>query len=152
MNIVVCDTGPILHLQEAKILYLLQKVGDIFIPAAVDNELFELDTSWKNQKPSWIIVETLPANQISQSLSLCASGFLHRGEAEAIILVKHLKANWLLTDDTSARIFADLAGLEVHGSLGVILWCASTGHVGYEQAKEYVGKLAQSSLWISQSC
>ncbi len=46
---------------------------------------------------------------------------LGAGEAEAIALARSLHADWLLTDDAEARVVAQLAGLEVHGSLGVLL-------------------------------
>jgi predicted nucleic acid-binding protein len=126
-------------------------MGRIFIPDAVNGELLQIDGSWKNQKPAWISVETLPAEKASQVISLCASGYLGIGEAEAILLANHLKADWLLTDDTSARIFGSLLGVEVHGSLGVILWSAARGHLTYDEAKVAVEKLGRTSLWISQS-
>ncbi len=44
-----------------------------------------------------------------------------------------------------------MIGIEVHGSLGVVLWAAATGHLGYEEAKSAVHRLSQSSLWISQN-
>lgn len=38
MKTVVCDTGPILHLKEANLLNLLEKMGVIYIPRQVDTE------------------------------------------------------------------------------------------------------------------
>lgn len=32
MRLIVCDTGPILHLTEARLLELLQKSGKVYIP------------------------------------------------------------------------------------------------------------------------
>jgi predicted nucleic acid-binding protein len=46
------------------------------------------------------------------------------GEIEAILLARAVNADWLLTDDAGARLVAAFLGLEVHGSLGVILWAA----------------------------
>ena len=151
MKIIVCDTGPILHLREAGILDLLERIGSISVPRAVHMELSEIDVSWKDQKPSWISVEVLPQERVSYVIALCDSALVDIGEAEAIVLAQHLKADWLLTDDTSARIFANLLGLEVHGSLGVVLWAAATEHLKYDDAKAAIARLAQSSLWISQN-
>jgi hypothetical protein len=39
VRLVVCDTGPVLHLREARALDLLAKMGEVLIPPAVDNEL-----------------------------------------------------------------------------------------------------------------
>ena len=73
------------------------------------------------------------------------------GEAAAIILSKRLNAIWLLTDDTEARIFATLSGIEVHGSLGIVLWSAAVGHLDYDEAKSALDKLSKTSLWISKA-
>jgi hypothetical protein len=42
VRVVVCDTGPVLHLHEAGVLDVLRHVGEILIPAAVDDELARL--------------------------------------------------------------------------------------------------------------
>ena len=151
MRRVVCDTGPILHLREAGLLDLLSKIGKVFIPRMVDMELTEVDNSWKGQRPSWIFVETLPPAESSQAEVIHSSGLLHPGESEAVILARRLKVDWLLTDDTAARVFANAMGLEVHGSLGLVLWMAAVGYLEYAEAKSAVDRLAQSSLWISQA-
>ena len=56
-----------------------------------------------------------------------------------------------MTDDTAARTFANMIGLEVHGSLGVMLWAAAVGYLTYDEAKRGIEKLAHSSLWISEN-
>ncbi len=148
---VVCDTGPILHLKEAGLLNLLTEIERVYIPKMVDAELTEIVSSWDDQKPSWIVVETLSETESSQAEVLYRLGLLGAGESEAIILAQRIKADWLLTDDTLARIFANKIGIEVHGSLGIVLWAAATEHLQYVEAKSAIGRLAQSSLWISQT-
>jgi len=74
----------------------------------------------------------------------------HKGEAEAIVLAKKLKADWFLTDDTKARVFANGIDLEVHGSLGIILWASVKEYLSYEDAKLSIHNLSKTSLWISQ--
>jgi len=151
MNPIVCDTGPILHLQEAGLLKLLKKAGDIYIPKVVDIELKELYPQWENKRPDWLLVEPLSPDETSQAELLFASGLLDSGEAAAIILSKRINATWLLTDDTEARIFATLSGIEVHGSLGIVLWCAAVGHLGYDDSRSALDKLSKTSLWISKA-
>jgi len=151
MKIVVCDTGPILHLKEIGLLDLLGETGKVIIPKGVDIDLSEINLSWKDQKPSWISVKELSPQESFSISALYNSGLLDMGEAEAIILAQLLKADWFLTDDISARVFANVIGLEVHGSLGVLLWSAATGYLQYNEAKVAVEKLGQSSLWISQT-
>jgi predicted nucleic acid-binding protein len=60
-----------------------------------------------------------------------------------------MDADWLLSDDTAARVIATQLGIEVHGSLGVVLWAAAVGHLDGEAARETLNRLFRSSLWVS---
>mgnify|MGYP000297662879 CR=1 FL=1 len=150
MRIIVSDTGPLLHLAEAGLLDLLQRAGKVYIPQEVHSELQALSESWKRKKPEWIDIKPLGETQCEESRILYESGMLGKGEAEAIILAKKLKADWFLTDDIEARIFARSIGLEVHGSLGVVLWAAVEGYLNYESGRSAIDNLSKTSLWISQ--
>jgi len=151
MKTIVCDTGPLLHLKEIGMLDLLEKAGKVIIPKAIHVELLQIDPSWMEEKPSWISVGELPSGGDSKVNRLFTSGLLDMGEAEAILLAQHLKADWFLTDDASARTFANVIGLEVHGTLGVVLWAAAVGSLTYDDAKKAIDGLLRSSLWISRS-
>jgi predicted nucleic acid-binding protein len=73
------------------------------------------------------------------------------GEAAAIALTLQEKADWLLSDDARARQFAESLGLEVHGSIGLLLWAVAETHVdNHEDALNLLDALAGSSLWISE--
>jgi predicted nucleic acid-binding protein len=74
---------------------------------------------------------------------------LEAGEAEAIALARQLSAAWFLTDDAAARVCATVLGLEVHGSLGIVLWAAARKHLSHEKAAAALDRLAHSSLWAS---
>jgi predicted nucleic acid-binding protein len=66
-------------------------------------------------------------------------------------LALQLKADWLLTDDAEARQFAETLGLEVHGSIGLLLWAVAWGHLSNrKKAYESLDALANSSLWVSE--
>lgn len=150
MNLIVCDTGPIFHLIEAGYIELLQKTGKVCIPKVVDNEITALFPLWKKDKPEWIIIEPLLPIEVKEAESLYFSGLLDLGEAEAIILAKRLKPKWFLTDDTEARVFANSFGLEVHGSLGIVLWSAAVGYLDYIESEKALNSLSKTSLWISK--
>lgn len=151
MKLIVSDTGPVVHLKEANLLKLLQKVGKIHIPKMVATEINELLPHWEKHRPEWIFIEPLLPDETIQAESLFLSGLLDFGEAEAITLAKRLNPKWFLTDDTAARIFANSLGMEVHGSLGIVLWSAAVGHLNYMESKEALDKLSKTSLWISKS-
>ncbi len=148
MRIVVCDTGPILHLREASVLDVLQHTGEILIPTAVDDELARLIDDWAAARPAWLVRRALDPATAPAPIHHLVTG-LGAGETEAIVLARQLGADWLLTDDAEARIIAGLAGLEVHGSLGVLLWAAAQHHLDHAAADAAVTRLAQSSLWLS---
>lgn len=149
MRRIVSDSGPLLHLSEAQALDLLALIGEIHIPKAVDVEMARYDASWQMQRPIWINVDVLVAPYGEDATAWRQAGLLDIGEAEAIALTRQLEADWLLTDDAAARLFAQSLGLEAHGSLGVVIWAAAAGHLSHAEAEAALNGLAQSSLWIS---
>lgn len=151
MKLIVCDTGPILHLTEANCLNLLKMAGKIYIPEMVDVEMKILTDSWKKDRPEWIFVESLLPDERVKAVSLFREGVIDIGEAEAILLAKRLKPDWFLTDDTKARSIAESINLEAHGSLGIVLWSAAVGHLNYIEAKVTLDNLSKTSLWISKN-
>lgn len=150
MKRVVCDTGPILHLQEAGALDILQRVGQIFIPSAVLTELVRWLPEWRGASPEWLSCVDLLPSANTEADSWVESGLLDPGESAALALARHLKADWFLTDDTAARLLASELGLEVHGALGVVLSAAARGHLSYAAARKTLLRLFESSLWVSQ--
>ena len=122
MRRIVSNTGPVLHLHEAELLTLLKHAGEIHIPISVDLEMAQHALEWGARKPDWITVTTVTAPNDSQVTKWRQSGLLDAGEAEAVALARQLNADWSLTDAAAARVLAASLGLEVHGSLGVVLW------------------------------
>lgn len=59
MRVVVCDTGPVLHLREAEALQLLAATGEVFVPPAVDRELEARLPDWPIIRPSWLPLERM---------------------------------------------------------------------------------------------
>ena len=149
MRQIVSNTGPVLHLLEIGSLGLLQFAGEVRIPYAVDRELNGLMPDWPTQRPVWLNrAEVAPAG-LQQTQSWLDAGAIHAGEAAALALARQVNAAWFLTDDTAARLIARTIGLEVHGSLGLVLWAAATRHLDRDQAARRLENLASSSLWVS---
>jgi len=115
----------------------------------VYSELVGLDPSWQEEKPAWVNITALDSSSSEASLRWMQAGLLDPGEAQALALALQITADWLLTDDAAARLVAQQHGLEVHGSLGVILWGAATGRLLRTEAEKSLEALARSSLWIS---
>jgi len=146
---IVSNTGPVLHLQGSDALYLLGDAGQVWIPALVEDELRRHLPEWHKNRPDWLEVTEMTAAELAPLRQWIAGGIVHAGEAAAIALARRLKADWFLTDDTAARLLARSLSIEVHGSLGVVLWAAAVGHLDREPAADLVCRLASSSLWIS---
>ncbi|MBI4579605.1 MAG: DUF3368 domain-containing protein [Planctomycetes bacterium] len=148
MRRIVSNTGPILHLAEIKALDLLRQAGEVHIPRAVDLELDRNTSEWPAGRPTWLTIH--PPQVASPEVGAwLRADVLHIGEAEALSLALWMKADWFLTDDAAARLLARTLGLEIHGSLGVVLWAAATGVVHLDQAQDLLDRLARSSLWMS---
>lgn len=99
--------------------------------------------------PDWIEPGILEPEFQKSAADWLRAGLLDPGEAEALSLTIQIKAVWLLTDDAAARLIAQQQGLEVHGSLGVILWAAASGHFQRFEAERALDSLFRSSLWLS---
>ena len=148
-RIVVCDTGPLIHLSEAQAIHLLKAAGDILIPPGVATEFKRNLSKWK--LPDWIQIQPLDVQSNAQAKAWIQNNLVDPGEAEAIGLALQKQCDWLLTDDAKARRFAEGLGLEAHGSIGLLLWAIASGHVeSREKAYQMLYGLKRSSLWISE--
>ncbi len=147
-QIIVCDTGPLLHLSEAGAIHLLSQAGDVLIPPLVAVE-FEANTQGWNP-PQWVTQVALRKPFQQKAKKWVNAKQIDAGEAEAISLALQERAKWLLTDDANARQFAESLGLEVHGSIAILLWSIATGLIHDKAvAIQMLENLANSSLWIS---
>ena len=142
---IVCDSGPIIHLREAHALDLIRNCGSVLIPQTVLVET----TSRGAPLPSWIGTQRVGAESLREVAILIQSAGLHRGEAECIVLAHRTQADWFITDDASARYCATNIGLEVHGSLGIVLYNAAMGLIERTRAKNVLKVIRQGSLYLS---
>jgi len=148
MRVIVCDAGPIIHLHEARHLPLLRRTGNLFLPHRVYVEVqtsIHVDIQW----PEWLRVVKLSSKEQNEAGLWEAAGGLHGGEAEALVLARQKKADWFLTDDAATRLFVSLLGMEVHGSLGIVLWSAAHKVLNRIETEAALKSLEKSSLWLS---
>lgn len=147
-RIIVCDTGPLLHLSEAGASHLLSLAGEILIPPLVAIEFEANAQGWS--PPQWARKVALEKSTQKKADKWVKAKQIDAGEAEAIGLALQEQADWLLTDDANARQFAESLGLEVHGSIAIILWAVAIGLIREKAlAIQLLDNLADSSLWIS---
>lgn len=121
VQIVVCDAGPLIHLDELDALDLLDDFPSVLVPDAVWIEV-------ERHRPDLFsravrsLARLAPQRPPAPTLAALARLMpLHLGETQALQIAEEHGADLLLTDDTAARLAAKQMGLPVHGTLGILL-------------------------------
>jgi predicted nucleic acid-binding protein len=151
-RVVVCDAGPLIHLDELACLELLADFTETLVPSVVWNEV-------EHHRPAALTNQRVPLQRIVSSgrlpadLHATARLFaLDQGEVRALHVARSRSADMLLTDDTAARLAARALNIPVHGTIGVLLRSIRRGR---STANEVVMLLqsipTSSSLHIRQS-
>lgn len=151
-HVVVCDAGPLIHLDELGCLDLLSTYGSVLIPEAVWGEV-EFHRPEALTRPPFAAerraVEISPSRDFQ---TLVRTFPLHHGEQEALSLMRVHPEAMLLTDDAAARLAGKLLGYRVHGTLGVLLRSVRRGD---RKREEVLGLLKQiperSTLHLKRS-
>jgi len=147
--VVVSDTTPVNYLLLIGEIDLLQQLfGRVLLPQAVVTELLHPDapflvSAWAASLPAWIEVKTII--EVDPAYTL-ASLHLGPGEQEALTLAKQEKAGLIILDERRARNVAQLDGLTVTGTLGIIEMAAKQGLVDLNNA---LTALQKTSIYLS---
>lgn len=141
-NKAVSDTGPIIHLHEIELEFILD-LFDVIIPIEVHSELkkYKINSNIKIKKT------------INKNLTkLIMDKFLiDIGEASAINLALQEKINLVFTDDLEARDTAKKYGLDPHGTIGLIIKAFRKKIISKETAIKKIKELEKrSSLFITK--
>lgn len=119
--LVVCDAGPLIHLDQLDCLDLLTGFSRVVIPDVVWREVEHHRPTALDQK-TILLERHKPREEPSAALIAAHRLFvLHAGEAQALQLAQELNADLFLTDDTAARLAAGTLKMSAHGTLGVML-------------------------------
>ena len=119
--IVVCDAGPLIHLDELGVLDLLADFPRILVPEAVWQEVGRhRPAAFSHPKVLFQrLMPRLPAPPELETLSQVLS--LHSGEWQALRVALEHPPAMLLTDDTAARLAAGSLGIQARGSIGILI-------------------------------
>jgi predicted nucleic acid-binding protein len=119
--LVVCDAGPLIHLDELGCLQLLADFSEVCVPEAVWQEV-------KRHRPSALRHRSVPLSRVdiipepTPELELLLRSYgLHPGESEALRLMHQFPDATLLSDDLAVRSAAIKLGFEVAGTIGIVL-------------------------------
>lgn len=145
MRKVVSNTTPLITLLKIDKLHLLRELyGEVMIPREVFNEV----EAGKNKayytdlsEIEWIRIEPIE-NELSLSYFLD----LDKGEAAAIVLAAEKKADLIIVDETLGRYHARHAGLEVTGTIGVLLKAKQLGYI--QTIEPLLAELKTKGIWL----
>ncbi len=119
--LVVCDAGPLIHLDEVDSLDLLTDFAEVLVPDAVWREVAQHRPGALNH-PGVTLRRVSPRLAASPELESLAQVFsLHTGEWEALRVAMEHRPGLLLTDDTAARLAAGNLRIGTHGTIGVLV-------------------------------
>jgi predicted nucleic acid-binding protein len=119
--LVVCDAGPLIHLDEVGCLDLLADFSEVLVPEAVWVEVLKHRPGALTHSAVTLrrVRPTEPEPPALEALALVLS--LHTGEWEALRVALEHRPGLLLTDDTAARLAAGNLGIVTHGTIGILV-------------------------------
>jgi predicted nucleic acid-binding protein len=139
----VSDAGPLIHLAEIDSLELLSTFDTLLVPEAVYKELEAGGVPEGLTDLSYERVETDESRVGTEELDA--------GERAAIAVAVE-RGVVLLTDDLAARKAASDAGVEVHGSIGVVALGYGRGSLDRDEAASRMRALQrETSLFVTEA-
>ena len=139
----VSDAGPLIHLAEIDSLELLAMFDTFLVPETVYKEV---DAGGVPKGLADLSYELVEADE-----SRVETEELDAGERAAIAVAEE-RGVVLLTDDLAAREAASDAGVEVHGSIGVIALGYGHGLLDRDEAASRMRVLQhETSLFVTEA-
>lgn len=138
---IVSNSSPLIALSQIQRLDLVPAIlQSVLIPPAVVREI----APSFSVLPEWVSMRTLT----SRPSVLTSPGRLGDGEREAIALAMEVSADAILLDDRPARRVAQAAGLNVIGTLGLLLEAKRKGFV--TSVRPELDKLVATSFFLNR--
>ncbi len=118
---IVCDAGPLIHLDELGCLDLLSDFPLVLVPSLVWDEV-------QRHRPQALSGVALHLERSSVEMTpdpelkaLFKAFALDAGEQAALVCMRSHPGAILLTDDAAARLAARALNFRAHGSIGILL-------------------------------
>jgi len=126
----VVNTSPLIFLAKLGHLDLLRGSADtVCVPQAVMDEIYakpdEATQAIEQASRKWLSVRRVDSRNVVEMLL----ADLDLGEAEVIALAKEVDADRVVMDDLDARRFARRVGLDLIGTVGLLLAARFRGEI-----------------------
>ena len=148
---VVTNASPLIYLSILNRITLLDELfSEIYLPEAVYREVVIQGRGQPGAKETQAAIDEGWLRRITVNNRTAVDGLLddlHLGEAEAIVLARELETGRVILDDRAARSKANLMGLLVTGTIGVLLLAREKGMV--ENIQEDLDRLRRHNFRIS---
>ena len=148
----ICDAGPIIHLDEISCLDLLNDFDEIIIPPTVEREIATHRPSALQGSNLVLRTQEKKIDIKEELYTLCRSFSLDAGETEALALMGIYPLVIFLTDDAAARLVAEQLRFNVHGTIGILVRSIRRGQKSPEEVLQILSEIPlKSSLYIKAS-
>ena len=145
MNIVM-NASPLIFLDKIGRLELLNELFEgIYIPKAVIQEIDTIKNQSEKVKLAKILYNEFEV--LNKTAVAGLLGKLHLGEVEVIVGAIEQNIAVVVLDDNVARIKAKQIGLEVTGTLGILLRAKAKGYI--DDISTDLDKLKEAGMYLS---
>jgi len=155
----VLNSTPLIYLAKINHLDLLGKVYDqIYIPTSVyeetvlrglEKKFLDAEIIKEAVDKGTIEVRELTSEQKAEAKRLTQFANMGGGEAEAIVLAKHLNIE-LIIDDVIAQGVARALGLDAHWTTSFVIRLVSKKLISQKEARKVIEDLVSSGYRISE--
>jgi len=144
--IIISDSSPLISLAVIGKLNILENLyKEIYVPAAVYEEVVRVDKPFSKELKQFLNGRTKSVkNKMAVEILLSDIG---AGEAEAIVLALEQQPDIILIDDLKARKFAKISGLNIIGTMGILLKAKKEGLI--KELKPLISELLLRDIRIS---
>jgi predicted nucleic acid-binding protein len=144
-RLIVLDAGPIIHLDELGCLDLLEDFASLKIPLLVWHEVQKHREQIQISKLK--TCEIIPQHsKVSFKLATFAKSLsLDAGEIEALALMEESQGTLFLCDDAAARLAGESLGIEVRGTIGILVRAIRRGRRTQAEVKSLLEEIPNKS-------
>jgi predicted nucleic acid-binding protein len=141
---IIGDSSALITLAMIDKLYLLEELySTLYVPQAVYDEVTIIDRPQRDKLKAFLKDKIKVVNPTITKVGLGL------GELEAITLYKELEADILLIDDNRAKNYAKVNGVNVIGSLGILIQAKKEGYI--QKVKPLLEQISNSQIYIASS-
>ena len=151
-NIVVTDSGPIIHLSQIDADFAWKIFPKVYVPDIVHMEVMKFSLPGSTIfKAKRFKINTRSKNILEKAKKLHKKYKMGKNDSIILAQAKSLKADLLLTDDLELRELASKEKIKPVGSVGILYRAFIEGYCDTKQLFKHLDSLfSKSSLYITK--